>query len=140
MILGGSFLTGLGIGAIVGGSVVYFALLPHIKLKSLQASIEARKAAWGEITMDRIPGFRQEGIVRKRYYLVIQERLLNNKLPISPFWEYKFLVSERLDPDDLTAVTNTLATVADKILGLADIKQVVLDMIKAKSGRRLSKK
>jgi hypothetical protein len=140
MILDGSLLTGLGIGAIAGGSLVYFALLPHIKLKSLEASIEGRKAALGEITMDRIPGIRQEGIVRKKYYLVIQERLLNNKLPISPFWEYKFLVSERLDPDDLTAVTNTLATVADKILGLADIKKVVLDVIKAKSGRRLSKK
>jgi hypothetical protein len=94
MIFDSFFLAGLGIGAIAGGGLVYLTLLPHTKLKTLEASIEARKAAFGEISMERIPGFKQEGILRKRYYLVIQERLLNNKLPISPFWEYKFLVSE----------------------------------------------
>lgn len=85
--------------------------------------------------MERIPAFTEEGIIRKKYYLVIQERLLHNNLPMSPFWVHKLPLSERLDKDDLVAVTTALTTVADKILGLADLKAMALRRIQSKSGK-----
>src|SRR5438309_11004790 len=105
IVLDRDLLVGLGLGVLTGAAIAvpitYWALMPSKNLNSLQAFYKGKEAAFKEITMERIPGCTQEGIVRKKYYLVIRERLLNNNLPMSPFWEHKFLTAEKLDKDDL---------------------------------------
>jgi hypothetical protein len=141
MIGAGHFLSGLAAGVLTGGVIAtlitYWLLMPSSRLRSLQAFYEGKQAALSEISMERIVNIRQKGIVRKTRCLVIQERLLNNKLPMSPFWEHEFLIVERLDGDDLAAITGALATVADRILGLADLRTMVLELIKARVGKKL---
>jgi hypothetical protein len=140
----GDFLAGLGLGALGGGAVsaaiAYWAMVSSTKLRALQAFYDGKQAVLSELRMERIVDHREEGIVRKKYYLVIQERLLNNGLPMSPFWEHKFLISDKLNRDDLLALTNTLATVADKILGLADLRTMASELLKGRAGGALSTK
>lgn len=127
-------------GATIAGLVAYLALVPRMKLRFREGVDEGKQAALGNISMERIPDIACERFVRKKYYLVIRERLLNNNLPISPFWEYKFLLAERLDTDELNAVKDALSTMADRVLGLADLKATVFRLIKPKPGKKLVRK
>ena len=140
----GDFLAGFGLGALGGGTVsgaiAYWATVSSKKLSSLQAFYDGKQAVLSELRIERIVDHREEDIIRKKYYLVIQERLLNNGFPMSPFWEYKFLINEKLNRDDLLALTNALATVADKILGLSDLRAMALELVKGKAVGSLSTK
>jgi hypothetical protein len=124
------FLGGLAVatlsGGAVGGSVTY--LLAR-RLFSFEFFYKGKESALNEMRLERIPSSAQKGVFRKKYYLVIQERLLFKSLPISPWWEHRLQVSEMLDKDEINAVAKALTSVADKLLEFADLKKMALKAI-----------
>jgi len=136
-----SFFEGVGLGLLVGvvsaTAIAYVLASRFIELKSKVAFYEGKEAAFHEFHIERHPYTVQEGIFRKKYYLLIKERLMLKDIPLSPFWEHKILVAENLDSEAINAVTNALANVADKLLGISDLRKIVLDVLATRVGRVL---
>jgi hypothetical protein len=125
---------GVIFGAAIAALITYFATVHFTESSSVRAFYEGKEAALGELRMERFVDTSEEGIIRKKHYLVIRERLVYKNIPISPFWEHQLLTNEKLDKEALDALTHTLANVADKLLGLADFRKMALEALKSTVG------
>ena len=141
-LLDGIFLSGVVVGTLVGAAitapVTYLIIHSPQKSTSIEAFYKGKQAAIKEISMERLADFRQEGIIRKRYYLVIQERLMHNGLPMSPFWEHKFLISDKLDQSDVLVITEGLSSIAEKLLSISELKSAALGLIRKRFAKAAS--
>jgi hypothetical protein len=127
-----TFMLGMLLGGAVGALVAKLLLRAALwegKYREERAYNDGRQAALSEIRVERIPLNTRQGIVFKKRFFVLQERLTLHGLPICPFHEHKFLVAEELDEKELKAVSEAFAAVAANILSVADVRGMVLNVL-----------
>lgn len=100
-----------------------------------EAREEGRRSVLEDLHVEREVFVRRKGIVRKRRLVVISERIVIGKLPITPFYEYERQFDEELDMKDLDVIANA----ARILTGLPDLTDVGLRVLsKAGTGRNLA--
>ena len=124
-----SLLEGILVGAAIAAPTTYLITVHWKKLNSAIAFYEGKEAALKEFRVERVVTPRVEGRIWKDYFVVISERLLLQERPVSPFWEHKIPVNQELDTRAITELTNCLANVADKLLGITGLRKMVLDFM-----------
>src|ERR1700730_8531278 len=123
------FVAGTLTGAVIAGPLTYFATLHYHKLNAIQAKVEAesiksyhagREAFLADLRVEQNVSQVTEGTLRKRRYLVLKERLVFKKLPITPVWETRQLIDEHLD----TKALETVAQSASMLLGVPGLRSL----------------
>ena len=88
-----------------------------------------KDAALGEFKLDQLPPLlTNEGVLRKKVYVTLQERLIYKGLPL-PWWTTRIPVGEKLDEAGLTALAKAASIAATLSIQSADLKGLVMKII-----------
>jgi hypothetical protein len=130
---------GLLLGAAIAAPATYILTTKFKKLSVAIAFYEGREAGLKEFRVDRVVTPREEGRIWKDYFLVISERLTLHDMPVSPFWEHKIAVAQKLDTKTIQELTECLTKVADKLLGQAGLRAIVSEFLSSRGGDALKR-
>jgi hypothetical protein len=110
-------------------ATLLFGVLLGMLIVAPVAYFLGKDAAFAEFKLDQLPPLlTNEGLVRKKFYVTLQERLIYKGIPL-PWWTTKIPVGEKLDEASLTALAKAASIVASISMQPADLKGLVMKII-----------
>ena len=90
-------------GALMGGGVMFLVMGTVVLLlyRHMHAQIKAEM-----VTVERSKSVQQRGWIWKTKYEIVTERFHKGDIPITPYFEHKLQIDQRIDPAELEMTTD----------------------------------